>query len=79
MTRDKDKFLRNQKVPHGKSWRRKEDFKDIKGPKISNIKEVSQDGEEFNSVVDKIEIHYDGNKDDEEVSDGGGTEDGCFF
>ena len=74
-----DKFLKNQKEPHGNSWRRNENSKDIEETKISNIKEVSQDDEEFNSVVEKIGIHYDGNKDDEEVNDGGGTEDGCFF
>ena len=79
MTGNEDKFLKNQIVPHGKSWRRKEDSKDIKENKISNIKEVSQYDEEFNSVVEKIGIHYDGNKDDEEVSDGGGIEDGFFF
>ena len=76
---DEDKFLKNQKVPHGKSWRRKVYSKYIEETKISNIKEVSQDDEEFNSVVDKTDIHYDGNKCDEEVSDGDGTEDGCFF
>ena len=38
MTRDDDKFLKNQKEPHGKSWRRKEDSKDIEETKISNIK-----------------------------------------
>ena len=82
MTKDGDKFLnlKNQKVPHGKSWRRKEDSKDVEETKISNIKEVSQDDEEYNSVVDKNGIRYDGNKDDEEeISDIGGTEDGCFF
>ena len=79
MTGDEDKFLKNQKVPHGKSLRRKEDSKDIKETKISNIKEVSQDDEEFNSVVDKIDIHYGGNKDDEEVSNGGGIEKWMFF
>ena len=79
MTRYEDKFLKNQKVPHGKSWRKKEESKYIEETNISNIREVSQDDEEFNSVVHKIDIHYDGNKGDEEVSDGGGTEDGCFF
>ena len=38
MTGDEDKFLKNQKEPHGKSWRRKEDSKDIEENKISNIK-----------------------------------------
>ena len=61
MIGDEDKFLKIQKVPHGKSWRRNEDSKDIEETKISNIKEVSQDDEEFNSVVDNIDIHYDGN------------------
>ena len=80
MTRDEDKFLKTQNAPHGKSWRRKEDSKDIEETKISNIKKVSQDDEEFNSGVDKIDIHYDGYKDDDEIiSDSGGTEDGCFF
>ena len=75
-----DKFLKNQKEPHGKSWRRKEGSKYIEEKKISNIKKVSQDDEGFISVVDMIDIHYDGNKDDEEgVSDSGGIEDGCFF
>ena len=75
-----DKFLKNQKEPHGKSWGRKEEYKGIEETKISNIKKVSQDDEGFNSVVDMIDIHYDGNKDDEEgISDSGGTEDGCFF
>ena len=59
---------------------------------ISNIKEVSQDDEEYNSVVDNNEIHYDGRKDEnikehtdgneydeEEVGDDGWTEDACFF
>ena len=41
MTGDDDKFLKNQKEPHGKSWRRKEDTKDIEETKISNIKKVS--------------------------------------
>ena len=26
---DDDKFLKNQKAPHGKSWRKKEESKDI--------------------------------------------------
>ena len=69
--------------PEGTPWKeleRKEDSKDIEETKISNIKKVSQDDEGFNSVLDMIEIHYDGNKDDEEgISDSGGTEDGCFF
>ena len=60
---DDDKFLKNQKEPHGKSWRRKEETKDIEETKISNIKKVSQDDEGFNCVVDMIDIHYDGNKD----------------
>ena len=80
MTGNDDKFLKNQKVPHGKSWRRKEDSKDVEETKISNIKEVSQDDEEYNSVVDNNGIRYDVNKDDEEeISDSGGTKDGCFF
>ena len=80
MTGDDDKFLKNQKEPHGKSWRRKEDSKDIEETKISNINKVSQDDEGFNSVVDKSDIHYDGNKDDEEgISDSGGNGDGFFF
>ena len=80
MIGDDDNFLKNQKDPNGKSWRRKEDSKDIEETKISNIKRVSQDDEVFNSVVDMININYDGNKDDEEgISDSGGTEDGCFF
>ena len=80
MTVDDDQFLKNQKEPHGKSWRRKGDSKDIEETKISNIKKVSQDDEGFNSVVDMIDIHYDGNKDDEEgISDSGQTEDGCIF
>ena len=57
-------------------WRIKEDSKGGEETKISNIKEVSQDDEEFNSVVDNIDIHYDGKKEEEieeEVSDGGGT------
>ena len=58
-----DKFLKNQKEPHGKSWR-KEESKDIEETNISSIKKVSQDDEGFNSVVDMIDIHYDGNKDD---------------
>ena len=68
MTGDEDKFLnsKNQKVPHGKSWRRKENSKDVEETNISNIKEVSQDDEEYNSVVDKNGICYDGNKYDEE-------------
>ena len=69
--------------PEGTSWKeleRKGDSKDIEETKISNIKKVSQDDEGLNSVVDMIDIHYDGNKDDEEgISDSGGTEDGCFF
>ena len=74
MTRDDDKVLKNHKEPHANSWRRKEDSKDIKETKISNLKKVSQDDEGFNSVVDMIDIHYDGNKDDEEgISDSGGT------
>ena len=44
------------------------------------MKKVSQDDEGFNSVVDMIDIHYDGNKDDEDgISDSGGTEDGFVF
>ena len=79
MIGDEDNFLKNQKVPHGKSWRRKEDSKDIEETKISNIKKVSQDDEDFNSVLYTIDIHYDGNKDDDEgISDSGGTGDGCF-
>ena len=80
MIRDDGKFLKNQKEPHRKSWRRKEDSKYIEETNISNIKNVSQDDEGFNSVVDMIDIHYDGNKYDEEgISDSGGTEDGFFF
>ena len=80
MTKDEEIVLKNQKEPHGKSWRRKEDSKDIEETKISNIKTISQDDEGFNSVVDVINIHYDGNKDDEEgISDSSGTEDGCLF
>ena len=79
MTGNEDKFLKNQKVPHGKSWRRKEDSKDMEETEISDIENVSQEDEGFNSVVNMINNHYDGNKDDEEVSYGGGTEDGCFF
>ena len=80
MTWDDGKFLKNQKEPHGKSWRRKEYFKDIEETEISNTKKVSQDDEGFKSVVYMIDINYDGNKDDEEgISDSGGTEDGCFF
>ena len=54
MTRDEDKFLKTQNVPHGKSWRRKEDSKDIEETNISNIKKVSQYDEVFNSAVDMI-------------------------
>ena len=80
MIGDDEFFLKNQKEPHRKSWRRKEDSKYIEETNISNIKNVSQDDEGFNSVVDMIDIHYDRNKDDEEgISDSGGTEDGCFF
>ena len=80
MTRDDDKFLKKQKEPHGKSWRRKEDSKDIEETKISNIKKVFQDDEGFKSGIDMIDIHYVGNKDDEEgITDIGGSEDGCFF
>ena len=41
MIGDDDKFLKNQKEPHGKSSRRKEDSKYIEETKISNIKKVS--------------------------------------
>ena len=79
MKGDDDNFLRNQKEPHGKSWSKNEDSKYIEETKISNIKKVFQYDEGFNSVVDMIDIHYDGNKDDEEgISDSGGTEDGYF-
>ena len=79
MIGDDGKFLKNQKEPRGNCWRRKEDSKYIEETKISNIKKVSQDDEGFNNVVDMIDIHYDGNKDDEEgISDSGGTKDGCF-
>ena len=70
------------RVPHGKIWRRKEDSKNIEETKISSIKEVSQDYEEHNSVVDENDIHYDGKQDEdieEEVSDGGGAEVECLF
>ena len=65
MTVDDGKFLKTQKEPHRKSWRRKEDSKYIEETNISNIKKISQDDEGFNSVVYMIDIHYDGNKDDE--------------
>ena len=71
-----------RKVPHGNIWRRKEDSKNIEETKISSIKEVSQDDEEYNSVVDENDIHYDGKQDEdieEEVSDGGGTEFECMY
>ena len=52
------------RVPHGKIWRRKADSKGEEETNISNIKEVSQDDEEHNSVVDKNGIHYDGKHDE---------------
>ena len=80
MIGDDDKFLKKQKVPHGKSWRKKEDSKDIEETKISIIKKAFEDDEGFNSVVDMIDIHYDGNKDDEEgITDSGGTKYGCLL
>ena len=64
------------------SWRRKEESKDIEETNISNIKEFSQDDEEFNSVLDENDIHYDEKQDEyieEEFIDGGGTEFECLF
>ena len=63
-------------------WRRKEDSKGEEETKISYNKEVSQDYVKHNSVVDKNNIHYNGNHDEdieEEVSDGGGAEVECLF
>ena len=82
MIRDEDKFLKKQKVPHENSWRRKEDSKDIEEMKIQNIKEVSQDDEDFNNVVVENDVHHDGKQDEyieEEVSDCGRTEFECLF
>ena len=53
------------RIPHGNMWRRKEDSKGEEETNISNIKEVSQDDEEHNSVVDENGIHYDGKKDED--------------
>ena len=70
------------RVPHGKMWRRKLDYKDSEETKITSINEVSKD----DSVVDKNDIHYDEKKnedvkehtnvyeDDEEEYNGG-----CLF
>ena len=63
-------------------WRRKEDSKGEEETNISNIKEVSQDDGKHNSVVDKKNIQYNGNHDEnteEEVSDGGWDEVECLF
>ena len=71
-----------RRVPHGKMWRRKVDSKGEEETNISNIKEVSQDDVNHNSVVDRNNIHYNGKHDEyieEEVSDGGGAEVECMF
>ena len=52
------------RVPHGNMWRRKSDYKDIEETQISNINEVSQENDEYNSAMDKIYIHYEGKKDE---------------
>ena len=89
----KDKDLKRQinrisvsRVPHGKMWRRKLDYKYSHETNIPRINEVSED----DSAVDKNDIHYDENKDEdvkeytngddeEEYNDDGGTEKECIF
>ena len=89
----KDQGLKRQRnrkfisrVPHGKMWRRKLDYKYSEETKVPSINEVSK----YDSVVDKNGIHYDENQDEyvkeytngddeEEYNDDGGTEKECLF
>ena len=50
-----------RRVPHGKTWRRKLDYKYSEETKITSINEVSKD----DSVVDKNDIHYDEKKNED--------------
>ena len=60
------------KVPHGKMWRRKLNYKYSQETKIPSINEVSKDHVKHNSVVDKNDIHHDGKQDEDvkEYTDG---------
>ena len=72
----KDKILRRKqdtnttddkwqvsRIPDGKMWRKKSDYKDSKETQISNIGEVSKDDDEHNNAINKNDIHYEGKKD----------------
>ena len=64
-------------------WRRKLDYKDSEETQISNISEVSKDDDdENNSAIDKNDIHYEGNQDEDVKEYTDGDEDdngGCLF
>ena len=52
------------RVPHGKMWRRKPDYKDLEETQISNISKASKYDDEKNNVIDKNDIHSEGKKDE---------------
>ena len=52
-----------RRIPHGKMWRREENYKDLEEIKISNISEVSKDNDEHNRGINKDGILYEENQD----------------
>ena len=51
------------RTPHGNMWNKNSDYKDLEETQISNIIEVSKDDNEYNSSIDKNEIHYEEKQD----------------
>ena len=54
-------------VPHGRMWKKKQDYKDSEETQISNISKASKDDDEQNNAIDKNDIHSEG-KQDEDVN-----------
>ena len=47
----------------GRYGRKKSDYKNLEETQVSNINEVSKDDDEYNSAMDKNDIHYEENQD----------------
>ena len=51
------------RIPHGKIWRKKTDYKNLEETQISNICEVSKDDDEHNNVINKTDNRCGENQD----------------